>query len=98
MSHSALIVPDMNQSRRFDVIVTIKREGCSLPDPAEFVRAARRAASNRAVCGELMFACTAEKVITSMVVAGTADESSALALALGVVSEALRDLGASPTR
>jgi hypothetical protein len=98
MSYRTPIVPDMNEPRRFDIIVTIKSEGGSLPDPAQFAEAARRAASNGAVDGDLMFACTAEKVITSMVVAGIPDESAAVAVALGVVSEALRVPGASPSR
>jgi hypothetical protein len=89
MSYLALIVPGMNDPHRFDIIVTIKREGGILPDPARFVMAARRAASNGAVDGNLMFAWAAEKVITSMAVAGVPDEPSAL----GVVSDALRDLG-----
>jgi hypothetical protein len=100
MSYRTLIVPGMSDYRRFDIIVTIKRESGSLPDPAQFAVAARRAASNRAVDGDLMFACTAEKVITSMVVAGMPDESSAPAVAMGVVSEALRSASAcsgSPT-
>ncbi len=87
MSYPRLIVPDMNDFGRFDIIVTIEREGGILSDPARFVMAARRAASNGAVDGDLMFAWTAEKVITSMAVAGVPDESSALAVALSVVSD-----------
>ena len=52
--------------------------------------AARHAASGRAIAGDLMFAYTAQKVITSMAVAGTPDECSAVAVALAVASEALR--------
>ena len=90
MSYAALIVPGMNDLRRFDVIVTITREDGNLPDPAKFAVAARHAASGRAVDGDLMFAYTAQKVITSVVVAGTPDACSAVAVALAVVSEALR--------
>lgn len=70
MSCLRLIVPDMNNFGRFDIIVTIEREGEILSDPARFVMAARSAASNGAVDGDLMFAWTAEKVITGMAVAG----------------------------
>jgi hypothetical protein len=65
-----LTVPDMNGPRRFDIIVTTKREGGSLLDPTQFAVAARRAASNGAVDGDLMFAYMAEKLIASIVVAG----------------------------
>ena len=88
----------MNDSGRFDIIVTIKREGGILSDPARFVMAARRAATNRPVDGDLMFAWTAEKVITSMAVDGVRDQSSALAAALSVLSDALRDHGTSPIK
>jgi hypothetical protein len=47
MSDPALIVPDMNDLRRFDIIVTITREDGHLPDPAQFAIAACRAASRR---------------------------------------------------
>ncbi len=97
MSYLRLTVPDMNNFGRFDIIVTIERKGGILSDPARFVMAARRAASNGAVDGDLMFAWTAEKVITGMAVAGVPDESSALTVALSVVSEALRNPAASVT-
>ncbi len=97
MSYTALIVPGMNDPRRFDVIVTITREDGSLPDPAKFAVAARHAASSRAVDGDLMFAYTAQKVITSMAGAGTPDACSAAAVALAVVSEALQ-AAAPPSR
>jgi len=42
MSYPRLIVPDMNDFGRFDIIVTIEREGGILSDPARFVMAARR--------------------------------------------------------
>jgi hypothetical protein len=87
----------MNDFGRFDIIVTIEREGGILADPARFVIAARRAASSRAVDGDLTYAWTAEKLITSMAVAGVPDEPSALAVALSVVSEALRNSAASVT-
>ena len=90
MSYAALIVPGMNDPRRLDVIVTITREDGNLPDPAKFAVAARHAAAGRAIDGDLMFAYTVRKVITSMAVAGTPDACSAAVVALAVVSEALQ--------
>jgi hypothetical protein len=91
MSYAALIVPGMNDPRRFDVIVTITREDGNLPDPAKFAVEVQHAASSRAVDGDLMFAYTPQKeVITSMAVAGSPDACSAVAVALAVVPEALR--------
>jgi hypothetical protein len=83
MSYAALIVPGMNDPRRFDVIVTITREDGNLPGPAKVAVAARHAASGRAVDGDLMFAYTAQKVITSVVVAGTPDACRSRSRRLG---------------
>jgi hypothetical protein len=81
----------MNDSCRFDVVVTITAGGSGLlPDPDQFVAAARRAALSRASASQLMFAYTARKVITSMTLAGLPDESAAVSAALDVVSEAFR--------
>jgi hypothetical protein len=81
----------MNDSFRFDVVVTIATDGSGLlPDPDRFVAAARRAALSRAPASQLMFAYTARKVITSMTLAGLPDESAAVSAALDVVSEAFR--------
>lgn len=86
----------MNEpSTRCDVTVTVDREGGYLPDPAEFAVAAEQAASNRAA--SVVSAHTAEQII-SVVTVQTADRSAAVAVALAVVSEALRRPAASPSR
>ena len=80
---------------RYDVTVTVARDGGYLPDPAEFAVAAEQAASSRAA--SVVSAHTAEQII-SVVTVQTADRSSAVAVALAVVSEALRRPAASPSR
>jgi hypothetical protein len=80
---------------RFNVTVSITQEDGSLPDPDRFTAAARQAASDRPIDGDLMFAWTVRKAITSMAVA-VPDESSAVAVALAVASEALRNPAALP--
>jgi hypothetical protein len=83
----------MTESRsRYDVTVTVARDGGYLPDPAKFAMAAEQAASSRAV--SVVSAHTAEQII-SVVTVETADRSSAVAVALAVVSEALRRPAAS---
>ena len=79
---------------RYDVTVTVARDG-SLPDPAEFAVAAEQAASTRAA--SVVSAHTAEQII-SVVTVRTSDRSSAVAVALAVVSEALRRPAASSSR
>lgn len=66
-----------------------------LPDPAEFAVAAEQAASSRAA--SVVSAHTAGQII-GVVTVETADRSSAVAVALVVVSEALRRPAASPSR
>ena len=80
---------------RYDVTVTVAREGGCLPDPAEFAVAAGQAASSRAA--SVVSAHTAGQII-SVVTVETADRSAAVAVALAVVSEALRRPAASPSR
>jgi hypothetical protein len=75
--------------------VTVARDGGYLPDPAEFAVAAGQAASSRAAC--VVSAHTAGKII-SVVAVETADRSAAVAVALAVVSEALRRPVALPSR
>ncbi len=49
MSDAGLTVPGMNEPpSRYDVTVTVARDGGYLPDPAEFAGAAEQAASSRA--------------------------------------------------
>jgi hypothetical protein len=95
MSHTALTVLGMNESpsRSYDVTVTVDREGGTLPDPAEFAVAAEQAASSRTA--SVMSAHTAEQII-SIVTVEASDRPAAVAVA--VVSEALRHLAASPSR
>jgi hypothetical protein len=73
--------------RRYHVTVTISKDGRSRPDPAEFAVAAKEAAARRAA-GDVLSAHTAEKII-SVVAVEAADQSSAVATSLAVVSEAL---------
>jgi hypothetical protein len=46
----------MNDFGRFDIMVTIQREGGILANPARFVMATRRDASNGPIDSDLMFA------------------------------------------
>lgn len=71
------------------------RDDRHLPDPAEFALAAEQAASRRAT--SVMSAHTAEQII-SVVTVETSDRSAAVAVALAVVSEALRHSAVSPRR
>jgi hypothetical protein len=80
---------------RYDVAVTVARDGGCGPDPSEFAVAAERAALRRNAT--VMSAHTWEKII-SVVTVGAPDRSSAVAVALAVVSEALRRPAASSSR
>lgn len=80
---------------RYNVTVTVARESGCLPDPAEFAVAAGQAASSRAA--SIVSAHTAGHII-SVVTVQAADRSAAVAVALAVVSEALRRPAASPSR
>ena len=64
MSHTALTVPSMNEllKRRFDVTVTVARDGSYLPDPAAFSIAAEAAAATRPVTGVMSAHCP-DKII-----------------------------------
>jgi hypothetical protein len=76
-----------NSPSRYDVTITVDRDGGSFPGPAEFAVAAEQAASARAA--SVMSAHTAEKII-SIVTVQAADRPEAVVVALAVVSEALR--------
>ena len=80
---------------RYDVTVTVVRDRGSLPDPVEFAVTAEKAASSRVTT--VVSAHTAEQII-SVVTVHTADRSAAVAVALAVVSEALRRPIALPSR
>ena len=70
--------------RRYDVTVTVDRDGGHLPDPAEFVVAAQHAASARAA--SIVSAHTAGQII-SVVAVHAAAQPAAVAIALAVVSD-----------
>ena len=72
---------------RYDVTVTVAGDGGCGPDPSEFAVAAEQAASSRDA--SVMSARTWEKII-SIVTVEAPDWSSSVAVALAVVSEALR--------
>ena len=79
----------------YDVTITVDKDSDHLPDPAEFAVAAEQAASARSA--SIMSAHTAEKII-SIVTVQAADRPAAVAIALAVVSEALRRPAALPSR
>ena len=73
--------------RRYDVTVTVDWDGGGPSDPAEFAVAADRAASARAA--SVVSAHTADQIV-SVVTVLAADEPAAVAVALAVVSDALK--------
>ena len=96
MSDTGLTVPSMAEPpSRYDVTVTFAGDDGSLPNPAAFAVAAEQAASARSA--SIMSAHTAEKII-SIVTVQAVDRPAAVAIALAVVSEALRRPAASPSR
>jgi hypothetical protein len=80
---------------RYDVTVTVATDGGCGPDPSEFAVAAGQAASSRNA--SVMSAHTWDKII-SVVTVQAPDRSSAVAVALAVVSEALRCPAAPSSR
>jgi len=95
MSDTGFMVPGMDKELScYDITVTVPRDG-RLPGPEEFARAAGEAASGKAA--SVMSAHTAGQII-SMVTVQAADQPSAVAVALAVVSEALRRPAASSSR
>lgn len=96
MSDTGLTVPDMAElPRRYDVTITVDRDGNHLPNPAEFSLVAKRAASARAV--SIVSAHTASQIV-SIVTALAVDQPATVAVALAVVSDTLRCPVASSTR
>jgi hypothetical protein len=81
--------------RRYDVTVTVDRDGGHPPNPAEFAVAAERPASARAA--SIVSAHTASQIV-SIVTVLAADQPAAVAVALAVVSDALKHPVASPVR
>ena len=95
MSDTGLTVPDMTEpSHRYNVTITVDRDGGHLPNPAEFAMAAEQAASARAA--SIVSAHTASQII-SIVTVLAADQPAAVVVALAVVSDALKRPVASPT-
>ena len=67
MSHTGLTVPGMTElPRRYDVTITIDRDGGDHPNPAEFAVAAEQAASARSA--SIMSAHTASQIISIVTV------------------------------
>ena len=96
MSDTGLTVPGMVEPpRRYDVTVTVDRDGGHPPNPADFAVAAERAASVRAA--SIVSAHTASQIV-SIVTALAPDQPAAVAVALAVVSEALKRPVASSIR
>jgi hypothetical protein len=84
MSDAGLTVPDMNEPLiRYNVTVTVARDGGYFPDPAGFSVTAEQAALSRAA--GIVSAHTAEQII-SVVTVETSDRSAAVAVALARLS------------
>ena len=67
MSDTGLTVPGMTElPRRYDVTITVERDGGDHPDPAEFAAAAEQAASARAA--SIVSAHTASQIISTVTV------------------------------
>ena len=96
MSDTGLTVPCMTELPcRYDVTVTVDRDGGDHPNPVEFAVAAERAASARAA--SIVSAHTASQIF-SIVTVLAADQPAAVAVALAVVSDALNRPAASSIR
>ena len=88
MSDTGLTVPGMTElPRRYDVTITVDRDGGDHPNPAEFATAAEQAASAKAA--SIVSAHTASQIISTVTVLA-ADQPAAVAVALAVVSDALK--------
>ena len=72
---------------RYDVTITVDRDGGDHPNPAEFAAAAEQAASARAA--SIVSAHTASQLISTVTVLAD-DQPAAVAVALAVVSDALK--------
>jgi hypothetical protein len=85
----------MKKAHCYSITVTVDRDGGHLPNPAEFAIAGQHAASARAA--SIVTAHTAQQII-SVITVETADHAAAVAVALAVVSDALKRPAASPSR
>jgi hypothetical protein len=96
MSDTGLTVPGVTElPRRYDVTVTVDRNDSHPLNPAEFALAAEQAASARAA--SITSAHTARQIV-SIVTVLAADQPAAVAVALAVVSDALKCPVASSAR
>ena len=87
MSDTGLTVPGMTEPpRRYDVTITVDRDGGDHPNPAEFAAAAKQAASARTA--SVVSAHSGQIVSTVTVLA--ADQPAAVAVDLAVMSDALK--------
>jgi len=92
------MVPGMDkQPSRYDVTVRVAKDDDQPPDPATFAAAASKAAASRNA--SIVSAHTAEEVICVVCVAAP-NRPAAVAIALAVVTDALRarDPVPSPSR
>jgi hypothetical protein len=80
--------------RRYDVTITVDRDSGDHPNPAEFAAAAEQAASAKAA--SIVSAHTASQIISTVTILA-ADQPAAVAVALAVVSDALKRPAASST-
>jgi hypothetical protein len=90
MSDTGLTVPGMTESpRRYDVTITVDQDGGHHPNPnpAEFAVAAQKEASARAA--SIVSAHTAGQIV-SIVTVLAAGQPAAVAVALAIVSDALK--------
>ena len=88
MSDTGLTVTGMTEPpRRYDVTITVNKDGGHHPNPAEFAEAAQQAASARAA--SILSAHTAGQIV-SIVTVLAADQPAAVAVALAVMSDALQ--------
>ena len=81
--------------RRYDVTITVDRDGGGHPNPAEFAESAEQAASARDA--SIVSVHTASQII-SIVTVLAANQPTAVAVALAVVYDALKRPVASSTR
>jgi hypothetical protein len=96
MSDTGPTVPGMTgPPRRYDITITVDRDGGHLPGPAEFAVTAQQAASARGAA--IVSAHTAGQIICVVTIYAL-DRSAAVAAALAVVPEALRRPVASLAR
>src|SRR5690242_18947803 len=96
MSDTRFTVPGMVElPRRYDVTVTVDRNDSHPSNPAEFALAAEQAASDAAA--SITSAHTARQIV-SIVTVLAADQPEAVAVAMDVISGALRRPVASSTR